>query len=148
MYRFHDELEVFIVHPGGPFFQHKDDGVWSIPKGVVDENEEFIDAAKREFAEETGLQSKGDYISLGSITQKSGKIVHGWAFEGEWDGTPIVSNEFLLEWPQRSGNFQKFPEVDRGDFFKPDQAKRKINPAQIPFIERLEDYLKWNKQQA
>ena len=146
MYRTkHGFLEVFIVHPGGPYFLHRDEGAWTIPKGLVEEGEEMLNTAIREFGEETGLKSQGEYIPLGYIQQKGGKIVHGWAFSGDWNGEPIKSNEFELEWPVNSGKYNSYPEVDRGDFFTPEAAKRKINPAQISFIERLEDYLKWNK---
>lgn len=144
MYRFNGPmLEVFLGHPGGPFFAKKDIGVWSIPKGEVDENEDLLQTAVREFEEETGIKPKGKYFSLGHIKQKNGKIVHAWAFQGARDNNkPIKSNTFTLEWPPQSGLIQEFPEIDRGAFFDSETAGQKINPAQIPFVERLKDVLK------
>lgn len=136
-------LEVFIVHPGGPFYTRKDDGVWSMPKGLVEEGEELLDVARREFAEETGQAPeacgrRGDFLSLGSVRQRSGKKVHAWAFEGDWpDGVALVSNTFELEWPPRSGRQREFPEVDRAGFFYPDEARRKLIAAQAELVDRL-----------
>lgn len=143
MYRIRDgQLEVFIVHPGGPYFTRKDDGVWGIPKGSVGENEDKLAAAVREFAEETGIQPNGEFVPLGSITQRSGKIVYAWAFVGDWDGKePIKSNRFPLEWPPGSGQTREFPEVDRAGFFSTHGARKKMIAAQAVLIDRLEEYL-------
>lgn len=132
-----DELEVFLVHPGGPFFKNKDAGAWSIPKGEFADDEEPLAAAKREFEEETGQPVSGGFISLGSVELKSGKIVHSWAVEGNIDHETIVSNTFELEWPPRSGKKIMVPEVDRAGWFDPATAKQKINQAQGVLIDRL-----------
>ena len=139
LYRFiNKQPQVFLVHPGGPFFRNKDEGTWSIPKGEFTEDEEALDAAIREFEEETGLALTGDFIAIDPITQKGGKIVHAWAFEGECDASCIRSNNFQMEWPPRSGKFQTVPEVDRACFFRMTEAKQKINTAQAAFLEELE----------
>lgn len=130
-------LQVFLVHPGGPFFKNKDDGVWSIPKGEFFEDEEPLTAARREFEEETGQSIDGNFISLGSIRQKSGKTVHAWAVEGDIDHETIFSNTCKVEWPPRSGKQLTIPEIDRAAWLGIDVAKRKINPAQAELIERL-----------
>ena len=130
-------LEVFLVHPGGPFFKNKDEGVWSIPKGEFLDDEEPLNAAKREFEEETGQFIDGDFISLGSIKQKSGKIVYAWAVEGDINHETIYSNTCEVEWPPRTGKKITIPEIDRAGWFKVDEAKRKINPAQAELINRL-----------
>jgi len=139
MYRFRDgSLQVFLAHPGGPLFRKKDDGHWTIPKGQPPENESLFDAALREFEEETGIEPKGTYIPLGSITQKGGKVVYAWAFEGDYDDSQTVhSNTFEMEWPPRSGQIQHFPEVDRAQFFTPEEAKKKLKETQWPLVERL-----------
>ena len=143
MYRFTGNTpEFFLVHPGGPFYQKKDDGVWTIPKGLADPDEELLLTAKREFAEETGLATTGEFDSLGSVKLKSGKIVHAWLFAGNWnekDG--ITSNLFSLEWPPRSGKFLNVPEADRGGWFSYDEALKKIHPAQQPFIIRAAELI-------
>ena len=142
LYRISEKaLELFLVHPGGPFWNNKDKGAWTIPKGEVEEGEDLIEAAKREFKEETGIDPHGEFIPIGSVKLKSGKIIHGWAFKGDWSGL-IVSNFFKMEYPPKSGQFRSFPEVDKAEFFRSTEAKSKCNPAQIAFIERLEDYLK------
>lgn len=142
MYRRQRELEVFLAHPGGPFFAKKDDGFWGIPKGEIEHNEPYLDAAVREFFEETGIRPAGEYISLGSVTLSTGKIVHAWAFEGDWDSSmPLQSNKFCVEWPPNSGKEQWFPEIDNAAFFTVDAAMKKINRAQAAFISRLEHYL-------
>lgn len=143
MYRFKGkQLEVFLAHPGGPYFQYKDDGSWTIPKGELEQNESLLTAAQREFTEETGITAVGPLLSLGSIIQRSGKTVHAWAFCHDWDDAqPIKSNLFELEWPPRSGQKKLFPEIDRAQFFSVMQAKIKINSAQIPFITTLEQLL-------
>jgi len=141
--RKNNELKFFLVHPGGPFFKNKDNGYWSIPKGLSEEGEDLLAAAMREFEEETGIKPEGKFISLGTIKQKSGKTVHGWAFECDNDNPiEITCNTFEIEWPPKSGKIQKFPEADMGEFFSEDEAKKKINSAQIEFIERLKDYIK------
>ncbi len=139
-----NQLEFFLIHPGGPLFKNKWDGYWSIPKGLIEEGEEPLDTAIREFEEETGLAPEAkEFIDLGSITQKSGKQVSAWAFEGEWpEGQTVRSNLFSLEWPPKSGNVQKYPEIDDGRFFDEETARRKINERQIPFLERLIESLK------
>jgi predicted NUDIX family NTP pyrophosphohydrolase len=137
-----NDLRVFLVHPGGPFFSKKDEGYWGIPKGLVEEKEEIMQAAIREFEEETGIQSKGKYIPLGTITQKNNKIVHAWAFESDnSEQIDIVCNTFEMEWPPRSGKKQKFPEVDKGKFFTISEARKKVYSAQQVFIDRLLDHL-------
>jgi len=130
-------LEVFLVHPGGPFFKNKDEGSWSIPKGEFLDDEEALTAAKREFEEETGQTIDGNFISLGSIKQKSGKIVYAWAVEGNINHETIFSNTCEIEWPPRSGKKLTIPEIDRAAWFEVDEAKRKINPAQAELIDRL-----------
>src|SRR5688572_27603607 len=134
-------LQVLLVHPGGPFFRNRDEGIWTIPKGELDGEEDPLDAAQREFAEETGLKPCGPFLPLGSIRQKAGKTVHAWGFEGDCDPASLASNEFDLEWPPKSGRFQSFPEVDRAEFFTVQQARQKINPAQMPLVETLQGML-------
>jgi len=143
MYRFRDGLlEVFLAHPGGPFFKSKDAGHWTIPKGEVEGKETLLETALREFKEEVGIDPAGDFIELGWIQQKGGKIVHGWGFEGEWkDGHDVQSVTFPMEWPPGSGRVQRFPEVDRVGFFDLVSAQCKIKPAQKPFIDRLVTWL-------
>jgi predicted NUDIX family NTP pyrophosphohydrolase len=139
-------LQVLLAHPGGPFFRNKDDGVWSIPKGEPDDGEaELLITAKREFEEETGFKPEGSFIPLGSILQKGGKTVYGWAFEGTLpDGFVHKCNSFETEWPSNSGKKMRFLEIDKIDFFDSEKAKIKIKQTQVPLIERLEEYLKNN----
>ena len=132
-----NQLQVFLVHPGGPFFKNKDEGSWSIPKGEFADDENSLDAAKREFLEETGQNVDGNFIELTPIHQKGGKIVHAWAVEGDINHETIVSNTFEIEWPPRSGNKQIFPEIDRAAWFDEETAKLKINPAQAALIREL-----------
>src|SRR5262245_55279201 len=127
-------LEVFLVHPGGPFFVKKDIGAWSIPKGEIEEGEDALAAARREFGEETGFRIEGEFLPLAPITQKSGKIVKAWAVSGDCDPAQMKSNTFTLEWPPRSGRMQEFPEVDRAGWFGLGEAKQKINPAQVDLL--------------
>jgi predicted NUDIX family NTP pyrophosphohydrolase len=135
-------LEVFLVHPGGPYFARKDDGCWSIPKGELEPAEDPLSTARREFEEETGLAPRGEFISLESVTQKGGKQVLAWAFEGDWeDGRSPASNTCEIEWPPRSGRMQRIPEIDRAEFFPADVARIKINSAQAELITRLETCL-------
>ena len=134
---------MLLAHPGGPFYRNKDNGFWTIPKGEIAPDENGLDAAVREFTEETGITPGSEFISLGTVKQKSGKIVHAWAFSGDRDETePIKSNTFEMEWPPRSGLKQVFPEVDRALFFTVPEALEKINEAQREFIRRLEIFLK------
>ena len=137
-----NDLQIFLVHPGGPFFKNKDEGSWSIPKGEFLNDEDALIAAKREFEEETGQAIEGDFISLKSIKQKGGKTVYAWAVEGDIDHETIVSNVFDLEWPPRSGKMITIPEIDRAGWFDVTAAKQKINPAQVLFIERLIEILR------
>ena len=138
MYRRREgDLEVLLVHPGGPLFVNRDDGFWSIPKGEVDADEDLLAAACREFTEETGLEPTGPFLPLGQIKQRGGKLVHAWAFEGDCDPASIRSNTFEMEWPPRSGRRQTFSEIDRAAFFDLDAARHKINPAQTTFLDTL-----------
>ncbi|HET9953810.1 MAG TPA: NUDIX domain-containing protein [Polyangiaceae bacterium] len=135
-------LQVLLAHPGGPHFVRRDRGAWTIPKGAPLEAEALEDAARREFQEEVGLPLGTSWLALGSVRQKSGKIVHAWAVEGTApDGYTPASNEFEMEWPPRSGRFQKFPEVDRVEFFELHVAEEKIIEAQRPFLTRLSSVL-------
>jgi predicted NUDIX family NTP pyrophosphohydrolase len=136
-----DSIEVFLIHPGGPFWVNKDLGSWSIPKGEYLPAEDPLDAARREFNEETGFVADGEFIPLAPIKQKSGKIVSAWAVEGSVDAGAIRSNTFSMEWPPKSGRQEEFPEVDRAGWFNPRQARLKLNAAQAPFIDALCDYL-------
>jgi predicted NUDIX family NTP pyrophosphohydrolase len=134
-------VEVFLAHPGGPFWKNKDAGAWTIPKGLVDEGEDPLDGACREFREETGIEPAGPFLPLGDIRQKAGKRVHAWAFEGDADPAAAVSNEMKTEWPRGSGHWITFPEVDRCAWFGADEARERINPAQAELIGRLEALL-------
>jgi predicted NUDIX family NTP pyrophosphohydrolase len=131
-------LELFLAHPGGPFWQGRDGGAWTIPKGVAEEGEDPMAAACREFEEETGILPLGPFIPLGSVRQKAGKVVHAWAWEGNADPDAIISNTTSAEWPRGSGRWLTFPEVDRCAWFDSQVAREKINPAQAELIERLE----------
>jgi predicted NUDIX family NTP pyrophosphohydrolase len=131
------EVQVLLAHPGGPFFAKKDAGVWTIPKGELDPEEDALSCAKRELQEEIGIVAgAASYVALGSIKQAGGKLVHAWAFAGDWDGT-LRSNTFEIEWPPRSGKKRSFPEVDRAGFFSIAEARKKMNPAQVPLLDRL-----------
>ncbi len=143
MYRIREgALEVFLAHPGGPYFRRKDDGHWTIPKGEIEPDEDLLAAARREFKEEIGLEPDGEWIDLGSVRQKGGKIVHAWAFAGDRDESHAVrSNLIELEWPPGSGKFQSFPEVDRAGFFSIVEAREKLKQAQHPFLDRLQEAL-------
>ncbi len=135
-------IEVFLVHPGGPFYRNKWYGVWSIPKGLVEEGEDPQTAAFREFQEETGFSlDRGQSIFLGETRLKSGKKVLCWAVEGDVDPDDLQSNTFTIEWPPRSGKEQCFPEVDRGAWYSLKEAFRRIHPSQIVFLERLREKL-------
>lgn len=130
-------LEVFLVHPGGPFWAKKDEGAWSIPKGLLDAGEDPEPAARREFAEEVGELPQGPLAPLGEFRQRSGKVLVAFALEGDFDPSRLVSNTFEMEWPPRSGRRARFPEVDRGEWFTAAEAVRRINPGQAPAIEAL-----------
>lgn len=129
--------EFLLVHPGGPFWKNKDDGVWSIPKGEFTDEEDALDAAKREFKEETGYSCNGTFIELSPVKLKSGKLVYAWGLEKDIDPARIKSNLFEMEWPPKSGKQQSFPEIDRADWFTAAGAKQKINPAQASIIDEL-----------
>ena len=138
LYRFHEgALEVFLVHPGGPFWAKKDLGAWSIPKGEIDEGEDPLEAARREFEEETGFRPGGMFRELTPARQKSGKIVRAWAVEGDCDSAAVRSNTFSTEWPPRSGRQQEFPEVDRAGWFDQDTAREKILDGQRALLDEL-----------
>lgn len=145
LYRMRDrQLELFLAHPGGPFFAHKDNGHWTIPKGEVESGEDLLATAIREVQEETGIaiEKTHEFIELGSIKQKGGKIVHAWAVE--YDGPepgPCKSNTFRLEWPIGSGKIKAFPEIDRAEFFPLEAAKVKIKSTQMPLLERLAEHV-------
>jgi predicted NUDIX family NTP pyrophosphohydrolase len=142
MYRVrHGGAEVFLVHPGGPFWAKKDAGAWSVPKGEHAEDEDTLAAARREFAEETGIVPEGEFVELGTLRQTGGKVVTAWAFEGDCDPAAIRSNTFTLEWPPRSGQHREFPEVDRAAWFDLQAAEEKILKSQIPFLHRLAERL-------
>lgn len=129
--------EVLLVHPGGPFWAKKDDGAWSIPKGLYEEGEDPLAAAQREFAEETGQLPAGPFIELGVFRQPSGKHVSAWAFEGEFDLASFTSNMFAMEWPPKSGRLAEFPEADRAGWFTLKEAFRKITKGQLPILNGL-----------
>jgi predicted NUDIX family NTP pyrophosphohydrolase len=138
LYRFKDsQLEVFLVHPGGPFWSKKDEGAWSIPKGEYEEGEDPFEVAKREFKEETGYEASGDFISLSPLKQPSRKIIIAWALEGDCDADKIKSNTFTMEWPPLSGKCAKFPEVDRAGWFSISVAKIKLLKGHVGFVEQL-----------
>ena len=140
LYRRRDgKLEVLLVHPGGPFWQKRDEGAWSIPKGEQADSENALECARREFQEELGAEPpSGEAAALGSVRQSGGKTVHAWAVEGDFDVTQARSGSFEVEWPPRSGKMQRFPEVDRAEWFEVETARRKLIPAQVAFIDRLE----------
>jgi len=136
--RRNDTVEVLLVHPGGPFYRKKDDGVWTIPKGEAEPGEDLLSRARTEFEEEVGIPATGDCIDLGWVKQKGGKTVYAWAFEGNLpDGFQVCSNDFELEWPPRSRKMQSFPEVDQACFFSLEEARRKLKEAQTAFLDRL-----------
>jgi predicted NUDIX family NTP pyrophosphohydrolase len=131
------DLEVMLVHPGGPFWAKKDLGAWSIPKGLADEGEDLLAAAKREFLEETGMAVDGEFLDLGAHKQPSGKTIAAWACEGDFDPALLKSNTFAIEWPPRSGRMVEFPEVDRAAWYLIDEALEKINKGQKPIVAAL-----------
>lgn len=131
------EPEYFLVHPGGPFWQNKDLGAWSVPKGEFEEGEDPLKAAQREFEEETGIAIIGNFIELKAVKQKSGKMIYAWGCEGDLDHSIIRSNTFPFEWPPRSGKLIEIPEVDKGGWFNYNLAKQKLIPGQVPILEEL-----------
>jgi predicted NUDIX family NTP pyrophosphohydrolase len=135
------DLEVFLVHPGGPFWAKKDAGAWTIPKGELAPDESAREAALREFAEEIGFRPEGELVELSPVRQKGGKTVQAWAVQGDCDPNQIQSNTFNLEWPPRSGQTREFPEVDRAGWFTITAAREKINSGQIPLLEELAEIL-------
>ncbi|CAG0933207.1 ADP-ribose pyrophosphatase [Planctomycetaceae bacterium] len=141
LYRGPDPLEVLLVHPGGPFWAKKDLGVWSLPKGEFPEGEDPLQAAKREFTEETGFPIDGEFRPLNPIRQPSGKTVYAWAIEGNCDPTQLKSNLFTVEWPPKSGQVKEFPEVDRAAWFSLPDARERISPGQAGFIDQLASLL-------
>jgi predicted NUDIX family NTP pyrophosphohydrolase len=136
------ELEVFLVHPGGPYWAKKELGAWTVPKGEYTEEEKPLDAAIREFREETGFDLEGEFVELGTITQASGKVVSAWACVGDVDAEKLTSNSCEIEWPPHSGRRITIPEVDRGGWFSLREAKTRIFPAQQPFLERIAKLLR------
>ena len=136
-------VEVLLAHPGGPYFQKKDDGCWTVPKGEIVEGEDLLTRARIEFEEELGITPQGEWIELGWVKQKGGKTVHAWAFEGNLrEGFTPVSNTFEIEWPPHSGRTERFPEIDRVGFFSIEDARRKMKAAQTVFLDRLTAALK------
>jgi len=131
-------LEVFLVHPGGPFWAKKDAGAWTIPKGEIGPDEDPLAAARRETAEETGFSPEGDFIELPPVRQKAGKLVHAWAIESDCDPAQLHSNNFSMEWPPRSGRTAEFPEVDRGAWFGLEDARAKLLESQHPLLAALQ----------
>ncbi len=134
-------LEVLLAHPGGPLWAAKDEGAWSIPKGELDSAEDPERAARREFAEETGVSVEGELTALGRVRLKSGKEVYAWAWRRDLDAAVLASNTFTMEWPPRSGRRAEFPEIDRFAWFPLEEARAKVNPAQVAFIDRLEELI-------
>lgn len=136
-----DMVEVLLVHPGGPFWAKKDLGAWTIPKGECSPNEDALSCARREFEEETGLVPGGPFTPLAAVKQSGGKIVHVWAFEGDWDPGALRSNTFTMEWPPRSGRQRQFPEVDRAAWYRVDEARARILQSQARLLDELERVL-------
>jgi predicted NUDIX family NTP pyrophosphohydrolase len=141
--RHHGVLEVFLVHPGGPFWVKKDEGSWSIPKGEYTPEEDPLEVAKREFQEETSFNASGEFIPMTPRKQPSGKVITAWVFEGDCDASAVKSNTFLMEWPPHSGRKQEFPEVDRAGWFSISVAKEKIIKGQSGFLDELSQILKY-----
>ena len=141
-------VEVFLVHPGGPFWARKDEGAWSILKGEYGPGEDPLEAARREFQEETGFPSAGEFLPLTPRKQPSGKVISAWALEGDADASAIQSNSFSLEWPPRSGKQQEFPEVDRAGWFSIPAAKEKILKGQAPFLDELQEILEGKEKDS
>jgi len=142
MYRRRDNIEILLVHPGGPFWAGKDEGAWSLPKGLANPGEDELLAAIREFEEETGFPAEGEFLALSPLRQPSGKVILAWAFEGDCDAADMKSNLFTMEWPPRSGKMTEFPEADRAGWFDLESAKAKIIKGQRGFIEEFERLIK------
>jgi predicted NUDIX family NTP pyrophosphohydrolase len=140
-FRRRNRPEVLLAHPGGPFWAKKDDGTWTIPKGLAEPGADLLATARREFAEETNFSAAGDFIALAPVKQKSGKTVHAWAFEADFDLAQFASNTFEIEWPPKSGRRQSFPEIDRLDYFTLPVARIKILPYQLPLLCEFEQRL-------
>jgi predicted NUDIX family NTP pyrophosphohydrolase len=130
-------VEFLLVHPGGPYWASKDEGVWSVPKGEYGEGEDALQVARRELEEETGMRAEGDFIRLPPVTQRGGKVVTAWAVEGDFEPSDLCSNTFSAEWPPASGRLREFPEVDRAAWFTLEEARTKLNSAQMPLLEEL-----------
>jgi predicted NUDIX family NTP pyrophosphohydrolase len=149
MYRFRNgQVEVLLAHPGGPYFSRKDDGYWTLPKGEIEQGEDYLETAIREFKEEVGLtvDPGSPFVGLGSIRQRGGKVVHAWAVEGDYDSRhPLPTSTFEMEWPPHSGKLKCFPEVDRIEFYPMAQARVKVKDTHLPFLERLEEHLQNRK---
>jgi predicted NUDIX family NTP pyrophosphohydrolase len=144
MYRYRDDsLEVLLVHPGGPFWKGKDERAWSIPKGEYQQDEEPLEAAKREFWEETGIGAEGLFSPLSTLKQPGGKKITAWAFEGDCDASSVKSNTFSMEWPPRSGKQAEFPEVDKAAWFAVNEARDKLVKGQVAFVDELCDLLRY-----
>jgi len=137
-------IEFFLVHPGGLFWKNKDIGAWTIPKGELEDEEDALETAKREFKEETGTTIDGNFITLTPVKQKAGKLVYAWAIQGNIDSEKITSNTFKIQWPPKSGKWVDLPEVDKAGWFSIEESKQKINPAQIPLIDELLELIKNN----
>ena len=135
------ELEVLLAHPGGPYWVKRDLGAWTIPKGEIGTGEDPLAAARREFAEETGVIPGEPALALAPIRQRAGQVVHAWAIEGDCDAGAITSNRFTVEWPPRSGKTAEFPEIDRAGWFTLDEARRRILEAQVPLLDELQQRL-------
>ena len=135
-------LEVFLIHPGGPFWDNKDAGAWSIPKGEPDDEEESLQAARREFLEETGFDAPGPFSKLNPVKQSAQKTVEAWAMEADYDPLKFKSNTFEMEWPPKSGQIQSFPEADKAEWFTIKEAREKILKGQLPLLDQLEELLK------
>jgi predicted NUDIX family NTP pyrophosphohydrolase len=131
-------VEVFLVHPGGPFWRNKDEGAWSIPKGEFGDDEDALDTAKRELLEETGHSVDGEFVPLSPVKQRGGKVVHAWLVEADIDAAKVKSNTFLMEWPPRSGKLQSFPEVDRAGWFDFAEARLKVLESQRPLLDEAQ----------
>ena len=130
-------IEFLLVHPGGPFWAKKDEGAWSVPKGEYEEEQDPLQVARRELEEETGMRPEGPFVPLGSVKQRGGKVVTAWGVEGDFDPRELRSNTFTMEWPPRSGRMREFSEVDRAAWVTLEEARVKLNPAQIPLLEAL-----------
>ena len=142
LYRRRDHVEVFLVHPGGPLWAKKDAGAWSLPKGELDAGEDPLEAAKREFLEETGTAVDGEFVALRPVVQRNGKTVLAWAIEADFDPPQLKSNSFSMEWPPRSGKVGEFPEVDRAAWFDIPEARNRILDSQVSFIDQLDQLVR------